>query len=207
VIGSLRGTMLERWPTGEVLVEVGGIGYRVTITASTALEIGEPGNEVFLHIHHHQREDAETLYGFPTADERIVFEALLSAHGVGPALALAILGVHPPASLLRVLADDDLASLCLVPGVGKKTAARLLVELKSRLDVPGLDAAALAGTAGTGAAGAGGPRVASPLTDVRDALANLGYGPDEVAEAVRDLPDEPDSSELLRLALQRLAAA
>ncbi len=205
MIGSLRGTLLARWPDGEVLVEVAGVGYRVTVTAATALDLGEPGHEVFLHVHHHRRDDAETLYGFPTADERLVFEALLSAHGVGPSLALAILGVHPPASLLRVLADDDLAALCLVPGVGKKTAARLLVELKSRLDVPGLDTAALAGGAtGTGAVGA---RAASPLGDVRDALANLGYGPDEVAEAVRDLPDEADSSELLRLALQKLAAA
>jgi Holliday junction DNA helicase RuvA len=207
VIGSLRGTMLERWPTGEVLVEVAGVGYRVTITAATALDLGQPGHEVFLHIHHHRREDAETLYGFLSADERIVFEALLSAHGVGPALALAILGVHPPASLLRVLADDDLASLCLVPGVGKKTAARLLVELKSRLDVPGLDAAALVGASSGATAGGGGPRAVSPLADVRDALSNLGYGADEVAEAVRDLPDETDASELLRLALQRLAAA
>lgn len=208
MIGSLRGTMLERWPSSEVLVEVAGVGYRVIITASTALELGQPGHEVFLHIHHHRREDAETLYGFLTADERIVFEALLSAHGVGPALALAILGVHPPASLLRVLADDDLASLCLVPGVGKKTAARLLVELKSRLDVPGLDAAALAGAAASGgSASDGGGRRLAPLADVRDALSNLGYGPEEVAEAVRDLPDDADSSELLRLALQRLAAA
>ncbi|HEY6533910.1 MAG TPA: Holliday junction branch migration protein RuvA, partial [Acidimicrobiales bacterium] len=183
MIGSLRGTMLERWPTGEVLVEVAGVGYRVTITAATALDLGQPGGEVFLHIHHHRREDAETLYGFLTADERIAFEALLSAHGVGPALALAILGVHPPASLMRVLADDDLAALCLVPGVGKKTAARLLVELKSRLDVPGLDAAALAGvSSGTTGAG-GGLREVSPIADVRDALSNLGYGPDEVAEA------------------------
>lgn len=206
MIGSVRGTLLERWPTGEVLVEVSGIGYRVTITAATALDLGEVGGEVFLHTHHHRREDSETLYGFLTADERIVFEALLSAHGVGPSLALAILGVHPPASLLRVLADDDLASLCLVPGVGKKTAARLLVELKSRLDIPGLDAAAVAGGpgAGTGSAGRG---PASPLTDVRDALTNLGYGPDEVAEAVRELPDDVESSELLRLALQKLAAA
>jgi Holliday junction DNA helicase RuvA len=148
----------------------------------------------------------ESLFGFTTADERLVFEALLSAHGVGPSLALAILGVHPPASLLRVLADDDLASLCLVPGVGKKTAARLLVELKSRLDVPGLDAAAVAG-GGSTTAGTGPGRAASPLADVRDALANLGYGPDEVAEAVRDLPVDTESSELLRLALQRLAAA
>jgi len=206
VIGSVRGTLLERWPTGEVLVEVGGIGYRVTVTAGTALDLGEPGREVFLHTHHHRREDSETLYGFTTADERLVFEALLSAHGVGPSLALAILGVHPPASLLRVLADDDLVALCLVPGVGKKTAARLLVELKSRLDVPGLDAAALAGGNGS-VAGAGAGHPASPMADVRDALTNLGYGPDEVAEAVRDLPDGTDSSELLRLALQKLAAA
>jgi len=209
MIGSVRGTFLERWHTGEVLVEVSGIGYRVTVTAATALDLGEPGKgqEVFLHTHHHRREDSETLYGFTTLDERIVFEALLSAHGVGPSLALAILGVHPPASLLRVLADDDLASLCLVPGVGKKTAARLLVELKSRLDIPGLDAAAVAGGAGpAGSSLARGP--ASPLTDVRDALTNLGYGPDEVAEALRDLPaEENDSSEMLRLALQKLAAA
>jgi len=207
VIGSLRGTLLQRWPTGEVLVEVCGIGYRVTVTAATALDLGDPGQEVFLHVHHHRREDAETLYGFTTADERIVFEALLSAHGVGPSLALAILGVHPPASLVRVLADDDLASLCLVPGVGKKTAARLLVELKSRLDIPGLDAAAVAGAGGTNGSGGSVVRPASPITDVRDALTNLGYGPDEVAEAVRGLPEDSDSSELLRLALQKLAAA
>jgi len=206
VIGSLRGTMLERWADGEVLVEVAGVGYRVTITATTALDLGQPGHEVFLHIHHHRREDAETLYGFPTADERIAFEALLSAHGVGPSLALAILGVHPPASLVRVLADDDLAALCLVPGVGKKTAARLLVELKSRLDIPGLDAAAVAGGSGTGPGGPGADRKGSPVADVRDALANLGYGADEVAEAVRDLPTDTDTSDMLRLALQRLAA-
>ena len=207
MIGSLRGALLERWSTGEVLVEVAGIGYRVTVTAATALDVGEPGHEVFLHVHHHRREDSETLYGFTTSDERVVFEALISAHGVGPSLALAILGVHPPASLLRVLAEDDLASLCLVPGVGKKTAARLLVELKSRLDVPGLDAAALAGATGGSVAGAGASGPASPMSDVRDALTNLGYGPDEVAQAVRELPDDADSSELLRLALQKLAAA
>lgn len=205
MIGSLRGTLLDRWPDGEVLVEVAGIGYRVTVTPGTATDLGERGSEVFVHVHHHRREDAETLYGFTAVEERMVFEALLSAHGVGPSLALAILGVHPPASLVRVLADDDLAALCLVPGVGKKTAARLLVELKSRLDVPGLDAAALAGS-DAGAAG-GDHRDSSPLSDVRDALANLGYGPDEVAAAVRELPDGVDSSEGLRLALQRLAAA
>lgn len=201
MIGSVRGVLLDRWVTGEVLVEVAGIGYRVTVAPQTAAALGEPGSEVFLHTHHHRREDAETLYGFPSVEERIIFEALLSAHGVGPALALAIMGVHPPAALVRVLADDDIDSLCLVPGVGKKTAARLLIELKSKLDIPGLDVAAV------GVASAGiGHKVSSPVSDVRDALTELGYGPDEVAGAIRDLPESTDTAELLRLALQRLAS-
>lgn len=201
MIGSLRGVLLERWSDGEVLVEVAGVGYRVIVAPTTAAALGEPGSDVFVHVHHHRREDVETLYGFPSATERIVFESLLSAHGVGPSLAMAILAVHPPSALARVLAEDDLDALCLVPGVGKKTAARLLVELKSRLDVPGLDSAALVAVGGGDASPAG-----SSVADVRDALAGLGYGPDEVAEAVRDLPVDVDSSELLRLALRRLAA-
>lgn len=204
MIGSLRGTLLERWPNGELLVEVAGVGYRVTTAPATSVAVGDVGDEVFVHVHHHRREDAEVLYGFPSGEERMVFEALLGAHGVGPALALAILSVHPPAGLQRVLADDDLAALCLVPGVGKKTAARLLVELKNRLDIPGLDSAALAGSDGSAGA-AGGPRTAQ--SDVRDALAELGYGADEVGDVLRDLPEGDDPSELLRLALQKLAVA
>lgn len=200
MIGSVRGILLERWASGEVLIEVAGIGYRVVVTASTSADLGEPGAEVKLHTHHHRREDSETLYGFITADERMVFEALLGAHGVGPSLALAICGVHPPASLLRVLADDDIAALCLVPGVGKKTAARLLIELKSRLDIPDIDLTSVVHSGG-GARSSG-----SALSDVRDALTELGYGADEVAAAVRDLPADQDTAELLRLALQRLAA-
>ncbi len=203
MIGSLRGALLERWSDGEVLVEVAGVGYRVTVAPATSVDLGETGREVFLHIHHHRREDAETLYGFLRADERLAFEALLGAHGVGPSLALAILSVHPPAALQQVLAADDLDALCLVPGVGKKTAARLLVELKSRLDVPGLDAAAVAGSQGV----EGAAQVTSPQADVRDALTNLGYGPDEVTTVLRELPDDDDPSALLRVALQRLAVA
>lgn len=200
MIGSVRGILLERWASGEVLIEVAGIGYRVIVTASTSADLGEPGSEVMLHTHHHRREDSETLYGFITADERMVFEALLGAHGVGPSLALAICGVHPPASLLRVLADDDIAALCLVPGVGKKTAARLLIELKSRLDIPDIDLTAVVHSGG------GTRSTGSALSDVRDALSELGYGADEVAAAMRDLPADQDTAELLRLALQRLAA-
>ncbi|MEJ6512512.1 MAG: Holliday junction branch migration protein RuvA [Actinomycetota bacterium] len=200
MIGSVRGTLLERLPSGEVLVEVSGIGYRVIVAPSTASSLGETGSKVFLHTHHHRREDAETLYGFPSSEQRMVFEALLSAHGVGPAMALGIMSVHSPSALVRVLANDDIDALCLVPGVGKKTAARLLIELKSKLDIPGLDI-------GVGSAlvdGTGGG--SSSVADVRSALTELGYGPEEVAEAVKELPDSSDTAELLRLALQRLAA-
>ena len=200
MIGSVRGVLLERLPSGEVLVEVSGIGYRVIVAPSTAASLGETGSEVFLHTHHHRREDAETLYGFTSLEQRMVFEALLSAHGVGPALALGIMSVHPPASLVRVLANDDIDALCLVPGVGKKTAARLLIELKSKLDIPGLDI----GASSVSVDGASGG--SSSVADVRTALSELGYGPDEVAEAVKELPDSNDTAELLRLALQRLAA-
>jgi Holliday junction DNA helicase RuvA len=202
VIGSLRGRLLHRG-ADEVLVEVAGVGYRCTVSPATLLAVGAVGEEVFVHVHHHVREDAQTLFGFPSLEERVAFEALLGAHGVGPALALAILSVHTPDALRRALADDDVAALCLVPGVGKKTAARLLVELKSRLDVPDLDPVATAVAAnGNGNASA----VPSPRAEVREALAGLGYGPDEVRDALAGLPDDQlDPSALLRSALRALA--
>ncbi len=199
MIGSLRGQLLAR-DEGELLVEVGGIGYRVSVTPATSAEAGEVGSEVFLHVHHHRREDAETLYGFNGIEDRRVFEVLIGTHGVGPSLGLAILSVHSPLGLRHLLATDDVAGLCLVPGVGKKTAARLLIELKSRLAGPdGVDA-----PSGT----TGGPLVGDTVrADVREALAALGYAGDEVSRVVSDLPDGDDTGELLRVALQRLAVA
>jgi Holliday junction DNA helicase RuvA len=197
MIGSLRGRLTDRG-ADEVVVEVGGIGYRITVTPATVVAIGDLGEEVFLHIHHHAREDAQTLYGFPTRDERACFEALIGAHGVGPALALAILSVHSPDSLRRTLADDDLASLCLVPGVGKKTAARLLIELKARLAVPDIDLAAISVSSTSSAP--------SLRADVREALAGLGYGPDEIRDALADVPDEGDPALVLKHALRRVYA-
>ena len=202
MIGSLRGTLLDRAITGEILVEVACVGYRVQAGPATSARLGDLQGEVFVWIHHHVREDAETLYGFASKGERDAFEALLGAHGVGPALALAILSVHPPANLARVLADDDVAALCLVPGVGKKTAARLLIELKTRLDVP-LGDGAPAGLDG-GAEGSGAPH--SVRADVRDALEGLGYTPEEIAVATRELPDG-DAGTALKEALRRLASA
>src|SRR5437773_1390086 len=113
----------------EVLLEVGGVGYRVTVPTGSLAAVGELGATAFVHVHTHVREDAIVLYGFPSREERVCFEALIGAHGVGPAVALAILSVHSPAVLRRVLATDDVDALTLVPGIGKKTALRLLVEL------------------------------------------------------------------------------
>lgn len=198
MIGSLRGTLLDRTTSGEVLIEVAGVGYRVQLAPVSSVGIGELGREVFVHVHHHVREDAQTLYGFRTRDERISFEALLGAHGVGPSLALAILSVHDPDVLRQVVAESDLDALCLVPGVGKKTGQRLLMELKGALDVPEL----------AESGDLGGPDTGLPVSargDVREALAGLGYGPDEIRAVLRDLPDSGDASDLLKQALQRLA--
>lgn len=203
MIGSLRGTLLER-ADDEVLVEVAGIGHRVMVSPTTAVSLGDLGDEVFVWVHHHIREDTQALYGFATADARRCFTALLGAHGVGPSLALGILSVHGPGDLARVLAEDDVAALCLVPGVGKKTATRLLVELKSRLDIP-LDIG-VPGTSGPGA-GAPGTGGAAARADVREALAGLGYGLEEIREVLADLPDGDDPSALLKHALQRLAVS
>jgi Holliday junction DNA helicase RuvA len=201
MIGSLRGTLLDRSPSGELLVEVGGVGYRVACGATTVSAAGDLGGPVFLHVHTHVRDDAIVLFGFATRDERACFEALLGAHGVGPALALAILSAHSPQSLRRALATDDVDALTMVAGVGKKTAARLLIELKSRLDFDGDDGADLVVT-GIAANGNG---HSSARAEVRAALAGLGYGPEEVRDATRELTDDGPVEELLRSALKQLA--
>ena len=199
MIASLRGRLLDRG-TDHLVIEVGGLGYRVTVSPTTVLSVGDIDDEVFVWVHHHIREDTQALYGFATADARRCFTALLGAHGVGPALALAILSVHGPVDLARVLAEDDVGALCLVPGVGKKTAARLLIELKSRLDIPlDIDPSAVAGPTGE--------RSGSSRADVREALTGLGYGFEEIRDVLSDLPDADDPGALLKQALQRLAVS
>ncbi len=191
MIGSLRGEVLERNLDGTVLVEVGGIGYLVTVTERTLAEL-EPGSAVFLHVYHHIREDTQTLFGFTSRDDRAMFQALINTHGVGPALGMAILATHPPAALFDVVANRDAAALTLVPGVGRKTAERLIVELRDRLSVPVLDG--VDAGAGTGSA----------IADVREALTGLGYGTDEIREVLRELPGGADAGVLLRDALKSL---
>lgn len=203
MIGSLRGTLLEWGPGGEVLIEVAGVGYRVAVTPRTLAGLGDPGTEVFVYVHHHLREDASQLYGFATGAERATFDALLRANGVGPALALAISAVHEPEALRAAVAAGDVDAFCMVPGVGKKTAARLLIELKSRLDVPEADPVAVATADARDGVGAAGSATAA----VREALAGLGYSPEEVRAALADVatPERTDASALLRDALSRLA--
>jgi holliday junction DNA helicase RuvA len=190
MIGSLRGSLASRGPDGEVVVEVGGVGYRVTLPTGVAAALGPAGSEVFLHVHTHVREDAIVLYGFAHADERRCFEALLGAHGVGPALALSILSALSPAALSTVVLEDDAETLCSVPGIGRKTAARLLIDLKSRLDLPDLSPGVTGGSA---------------RAEARAALTELGYGPEEIRDALDGRRDDVGVEELLRLALRDLA--
>ena len=190
MIGSLRGTLLERATSGEVLVEVAGVGYRAQVPPPALAELGEPGGEVFLHTHLHVREDALQLYGFAEAGERQLFEQLLSVSGVGPKVALAIVSGYSPAELRRAIVREDAALLQSIPGVGKKTAQRVVLELKEKI-------APLAAVADAPHLGAGDGHVVA-----RDALVELGYS---AAEAeVRLAATDPDlpPAERVRQALR-----
>ena len=191
MIGSLRGAVIERLGDGQVLVETGGVGYVVHVTPRALAEL-EPTSPVFLHVYHHIREDHQTLYGFMHRDEKATFQTLISTHGIGPSLALAILATHTPPALYDIVASGDTGALTLVPGVGKKTAERLMIELKSRLAVPSLGSA-LGGEASTAGA-------------VREALMGLGYTEAEARQALHEMPATTDQEELLRHALRILGS-
>ena len=199
MIGSLRGTFAARPADSEVMVDVGGVGYRLTVSAPTAASLGSVGSDVYLYVHTHVREDAIVLYGFLHDDERRCFEVLLGAHGVGPALALAILSQLSPATLTTALLEEDADALCAVPGVGRKTAARLLIDLRSRLELPDFSVTGIVASTPAGVARA----------EVRAALVELGYAPEEIRGALdRVSPEENEDSveELLRGALRELAS-
>jgi Holliday junction DNA helicase RuvA len=197
VIGWLRGELVARTPQGEIILDVGGVGYRLTVSPTLLAAVGVRGALVELHVHTHVREDAIVLYGFATAEERRCFEALLGAHGVGPALALSILSALRPMDLIRAVLDEDLGALCTVPGVGRKTAARLVLDLRSRLELPEFAGDGIPGSRAT----------AEARGEVRAALAELGYNPDEIRRALEGQTDDGTVEELLRQALRELAGA
>jgi holliday junction DNA helicase RuvA len=198
VIGSVRGTLAAIDPVGEsgaeLLVDVGGIGYDVVVGGRCAALLPPVGKTVELAVYTYMREGGITLFGFPDRAERRIFSLLISAHGVGPALGVAILGALSPAALVGAVTSGDVDVLTLVPGVGKKTAQRLVIELAERL-----------GGVETVLPHAGERRDADG--DLRDALTALGYGPEDFRAVLGRLPEEGSLEERLRLALRELAPA
>ena len=165
MIANLRGSILEKHPN-RIVIDVNGVGYDVFVPLSTFYGLGEAGAPISLRIHSHVREDAFLLYGFATLLEQELFERLIGVSGIGPKVALAVLSGIEPQEFIRAIERGDLARLTAIPGVGKKTAERIVLELKDRLPRAHV-AAAIAGTTPTE-----GPMLRD---DVVSALVNLGY--------------------------------
>jgi len=181
MIGHLRGTVIEKHPN-EVVVEAAGVGYEVQIPISTYTALPEAGAMVALRIYTHVREDALALFGFATAEEKMLFERLISVSGIGPKLAITVLSGLPTADLVAAIRTEDLQRLVRIPGVGKKTAERIVLELRDKL------AAVEAAGANAGAAEAR-PSLSALEQDVLSALANLGCSRPAAEEAVRKAKD------------------
>jgi Holliday junction DNA helicase RuvA len=173
------------------LIDVGGVGFRLAMSTPSLAALPAEGDEVTVHTYLHVREDELALFGFESDDERVLFEQLISVSGVGPKVALSVLSALAPDALKRALASDDVALLSSVPGIGKKTAQRLIIELKDRLDLPDL-----------ASAGAGAEPAAAAAA--RDALLSMGFSPGEAAVALRDAPAGSSAEQLLRMALRSL---
>lgn len=198
MIGHLRGSVLHLAPQ-LVVLDVGGVGYQVHIPLATYADIERRGlgAEVALHIHTHVRDDALQLFGFSSPHEKSLFERLINISGIGPKLAQAILSGLPSADLAAAISAGDLRRLNAIPGVGKKTAERLILELKDRVaDLVGPES-------GTDKAS----RAGSPVRDAIDALIHLGYRAAQAEHAVEEArggKDDLPVGELVRSALRRL---
>jgi len=196
VIAHLSGTLREK-QLQRIIVDVGGVGYDVTVPLSTLYAIGEPGAAVALRIHTHLSEDALRLFGFATELEQSLFERLISVSGIGPKLALAVLSGIEPGELMRAIRSSDVARLTRIPGVGKKTAERLVLELKDRLPqavtvepAPGAE-----------------PETDQVRDDLLSALANLGYqrgSVEKTVDKVLHAADDRSFEPLLRATLKAL---
>jgi Holliday junction DNA helicase RuvA len=186
MIGRLRGEFVAAGADA-VTVDVAGVGYEIAVTGRTFAELPGIGSEIVLHTHLHVREDQLALFGFTTADDRDLFRLLMGVSGVGPKVGLAILATMTADDLRRVVATDDAAALTAVPGIGKRSAQKLLLELRPKLDVPDGDLQA-----------------SGPLGEVRTALEGLGYESDEISSVLRDLPPDLPVEALLKRSLQAL---
>ena len=194
MIGLLRGRILGKQPPG-VLLDVHGVGYEIDAPMTTFYDLPAVGEEVTLFTHLVVREDAHTLYGFLKATDRDLFRSLLKVNGVGARLALGVLSGMEPAVFVGCIQAGDATALVKLPGIGKKTAERLIIELRDRLELPAESASAAPATAAL-------PE-ASPVEDAVSALVGLGYKPQEASRMVRALETANLSSEeIIRSALQ-----
>ena len=201
MIGYLRGKIIEKEPP-LILLDVGGVGYQLEASMNTfyvlSASAAEPESSVALHVHTVVREDAFLLYGFASKDERALFQALIKVNGVGPRVALAILSTLSAHEFALCILHEDSAALVRVPGIGKKTADRLLVEMRDRIPALGEDATQVSGTGTSGLA----------VGDATSALIALGFRAADASRAVRAVPDaqSQSSEDLIRLALKALSS-
>lgn len=194
MIGRLSGILLEKNPP-QILLDVQGVGYEVDVPMSTFYNLPQLNEKVVLHTHFVVREDAQLLYGFATHEERIAFRQLLKISGVGPKLALSVLSGMSIGDLAAAVANKDAGRLTKIPGVGKKTAERLLLELQGKFVVSG------------GAQVAGSATPVSAGSDIVNALQALGYSEKEADWAAKQLPKDVDVSGGIRQALKLLSKA
>jgi Holliday junction DNA helicase RuvA len=181
MIAHLRGTILEKHPN-EVVLETAGVGYEVQIPISTYTALPDAGALVSLRIYTHVREDALALFGFATSEEKLLFERLISVSGIGPRLAITVLSGLPTSDLIAAIRTEDVPRLVRIPGVGKKTAERIVLELKDKLG-------AVEGAGASSGATPARPSLSALEQDVLSALANLGCSRPAAEEAVRKAKD------------------
>ncbi|MEP6388556.1 MAG: Holliday junction branch migration protein RuvA [Halioglobus sp.] len=203
MIGRIRGVLVHKQPP-DILVEVGGVGYELQVPLSTLFELPETGSEVSLVTHFVVREDAQQLYGFIDLRDRTLFRHLIKVSGVGPKLGLTILSGMDSNNFARCVQQDDVAALVALPGVGKKTAERLLIEMRDKLK----DWLGSTEAAGVEAGAANSEPVADSVADAEGALIALGYKPQDAGRMISAVNDDTvqDSQELIRRALKSVVS-
>lgn len=200
MIGRLRGTLVQR-QAPFLLLDVNGVGYEVEATMSTFNDLPAPGAECVVYTHLIVRDDAHLLYGFADLAERVLFRELIKVNGVGARMAMNVLSAMPVGEFARCIHDNDAAALTRVPGIGRKSAERLIVEMRDRLGEGAPEGAPLAAVA---VRPPGAP--ADPVHDAVSALAALGYKPHEASRMVRAIDvTGKNSEEIIRSALQSAA--